>query len=229
MAEKSALPVNVGIIMDGNGRWAKKRLLPRSAGHDAGMKRIIKLVEYARESGVKYLTLYALSTENLSRPKEELEGLFTLFRKYFEDYAPKLIGENVGVRVIGDISALPADVADKISRVCSRSPSDAPFTVVFAVNYGSRAEIVRAANFAAELGGKVTEKSFAKLLYTADIPDPDLIIRTGGEIRLSNFLLWQAAYAELYFSDVLFPDFDNKQFNKALKEFSRRTRRFGKI
>lgn len=113
MTEKSALPVNVGIIMDGNGRWAKKRLLPRSAGHDAGMKRIIKLVEHAREAGVKYLTLYALSTENLSRPKEELEGLYSLFRKYFEDFAPKLIGENVAVRVIGDISALPEDVAEK--------------------------------------------------------------------------------------------------------------------
>ncbi len=229
MTEKSALPVNVGIIMDGNGRWAKKRLLPRSAGHDAGMKRIIKLVEHAREAGVKYLTLYALSTENLSRPKEELEGLYSLFRKYFEDFAPKLIGENVAVRVIGDISALPEDVAEKISRACSRLPKNAPFTVVFAVNYGSRAEIVRAANLAAELGGKITEQSFSRLLYTADMPDPDLIIRTGNEVRLSNFLLWQAAYAELYFTDVLFPDFDDKQFDKALKEFSRRTRRFGKI
>ena len=229
MTEKSALPVNVGIIMDGNGRWAKKRLLPRSAGHDAGMKRIIKLVEHAREAGVKYLTLYALSTENLSRPKEGLEGLYSLFRKYFEDFAPKLIGENVAVRVIGDISALPEDVAEKISRACSRSPKNAPFTVVFAVNYGSRAEIVRAANLAAELGGKITEQSFSRLLYTADMPDPDLIIRTGNEVRLSNFLLWQAAYAELYFTDVLFPDFDDKQFDKALKEFSRRTRRFGKI
>ena len=229
MTEKSALPVNVGIIMDGNGRWAKKRLLPRSAGHDAGMKRIIKLVEHAREAGVKYLTLYALSTENLSRPKEELEGLYSLFRKYFEDFAPKLIGENVAVRVIGDISALPEDVAEKISRACSRSPNNAPFTVVFAVNYGSRAEIVRAANLAAELGGKITEQSFSRLLYTADMPDPDLIIRTGNEVRLSNFLLWQAAYAELYFTDVLFPDFDDKQFDKALKEYSRRTRRYSKI
>ena len=229
MAEKNALPVNVGIIMDGNGRWAKKRLLPRSAGHDAGMKRIVKLVRHAREAGIKYLTLYALSTENLSRPQEELDGLFALFRKYFEVYAPKLLSENAAVRTIGDISALPQDVAEKIAQVCSRSPRDPDFTVVFAVNYGSRAEIVRAANFAAELGGKMTEEGFARLLYTSDIPDPDLIIRTGGEIRLSNFMLWQAAYAELYFTDVLFPDFTDKNFDRALKEFAGRTRRFGKV
>ncbi len=229
MAEKNALPVNVGIIMDGNGRWAKKRLLPRSAGHDAGMKRIVKLVRHAREAGIKYLTLYALSTENLSRPQEELDGLFALFRKYFEVYAPKLLSENAAVRTIGDISALPQDVAEKIAQVCSRSPRDPDFTVVFAVNYGSRAEIVRAANFAAELGGKMTEEGFARLLYTSDIPDPDLIIRTGGEIRLSNFMLWQAAYAELYFTDVLFPDFTDKHFDRALKEFAGRTRRFGKV
>ena len=229
MAEKNALPVNVGIIMDGNGRWAKKRLLPRSAGHDAGMKRIVKLVRHAREAGIKYLTLYALSTENLSRPQEELDGLFALCRKYFEVYAPKLLSENAAVRTIGDISALPQDVAEKIAQVCSRSPRDPDFTVVFAVNYGSRAEIVRAANFAAELGGKMTEEGFARLLYTSDIPDPDLIIRTGGEIRLSNFMLWQAAYAELYFTDVLFPDFTDKHFDRALKEFAGRTRRFGKV
>ena len=229
MAEKNALPVNVGIIMDGNGRWAKKRLLPRSAGHDAGMKRIVKLVRHAREAGIKYLTLYALSTENLSRPQEELDGLFALFRKYFEVYAPKLLSENAAVRTIGDISALPQDVAEKIAQVCSRSPRDPDFTVVFAVNYGSRAEIVRAANFAAELGGKMTEEGFARLLYTSDIPDPDLIIRTGGEIRLSNFMLWQAAYSELYFTDVLFPDFTDKHFDRALKEFAGRTRRFGKV
>ena len=229
MSEKSALPVNVGIIMDGNGRWAKKRLLPRSAGHDAGMKRIIKLVRHAREIGVKYLTLYALSTENLSRPKEELEGLYNLFRTYFEKYAPELLKENSAVKVIGDLSALPEDVAEKMRSICSRSPENPQFTVVFAVNYGSRAEIVRAANFACELGGKMTEQSFSRLLYTADMPDADFIIRTGGELRLSNFLLWQAAYAELYFTDVLFPDFTDKHFDKAIKDFCGRTRRFGKV
>lgn len=227
MADK--VPASVGIIMDGNGRWAKRRLLPRSAGHEAGMKRILGLVEHARARGVKYLTLYALSTENLSRPREELEGLYSLFRMYFEKYAPQLTAENSAVSVIGDLSALPQDVAEKMRTACARSPQNPDFTLVFAVNYGSRAEIVRAANFAAELGGNMTEQSFAKLLYTADIPDPDLIIRTGGELRLSNFLLWQSAYAELYFTDVLFPDFTAQRFDKAIEEFSRRSRRFGKV
>ncbi len=226
MADK--VPASVGIIMDGNGRWAKRRLLPRSAGHEAGMKRILGLVEHARARGVKYLTLYALSTENLSRPREELEGLYSLFRKYFAQYAPRLSGSGAAVKVIGDISVLPRDVRQSIEDVCSRSPAQADFTLVFAINYGSRAEIVRAANLAAGRGS-LTERDFAQLLYTADVPDPDLIIRTGGELRLSNFLLWQSAYAELYFSKVLFPDFDDRRLDEALKEYSRRNRRFGRV
>ena len=226
MADK--VPASVGIIMDGNGRWAKRRLLPRSAGHEAGMKRILGLVEHARSRGVKYLTLYALSTENLSRPREELEGLYSLFRKYFAQYAPRLSGSGAAVKVIGDISVLPRDVRQSIEDVCSRSPAQADFTLVFAINYGSRAEIVRAANLAAGRGS-LTERDFAQLLYTADVPDPDLIIRTGGELRLSNFLLWQSAYAELYFSKVLFPDFDDRRLDEALKEYSRRNRRFGRV
>ncbi len=230
MAENTvSVPASVGIIMDGNGRWAKKRLLPRSAGHDAGMKRIVKLVRHARDRGVRYLILYALSTENLSRPKEELDGLFSLFRRYFDEYAPGLVKENVAIRIIGDISVLPPDVREKMQRVCASSPEGARFTLVFAVNYGSRAEILRAANSAVERGEKVTEESFSRLLYTDGIPDPDFIIRTGREIRLSNFLLWQAAYSELYFTDVLFPDFNNARFDAALKEYSRRTRRFGRV
>lgn len=229
MIESGELPVNVGIIMDGNGRWAKKRLMPRSYGHDAGMKRIIRLCSHARDVGIKYLTLYALSTENLSRPREELEGLFTLFRKYFEEYAPKVVAEGSAIKVIGDISVLPQDVREKIELACSKSSPDPSFTLVIAINYGSRAEIVRAANLAVQRGQRVTEESFSQLLYTAGIPDPDLIIRTGREVRLSNFLLWQAAYAELYFSDVLFPDFDNSKFDRALKEYSARNRRFGKV
>ena len=226
MADK--VPASVGIIMDGNGRWAKRRLLPRSAGHEAGMKRILGLVEHARARGVKYLTLYALSTENLSLPREDLEGLYTLFRKYFAQYAPRLSGSGAAVKVIGDISVLPRDVRQSIEDVCSRSPVQADFTLVFAINYGSRAEIVRAANLAAGRGS-LTERDFAQLLYTADVPDPDLIIRTGGELRLSNFLLWQSAYAELYFSKVLFPDFDDRRLDEALKEYSRRNRRFGRV
>ena len=229
MAENKALPRNVGIIMDGNGRWAKRRLLPRSAGHDAGMKRIVKLVDSVRAAGIKYLTLYALSTENLSRPQEELDGLYVLFRRYFEEYAPRLVESDVEIRIIGDLSALPQDVAEKMTAVCARSKKDAAFHLVFAVNYGGRAEIVRAANLAAEMGGKVTEENFSRFLYTWGIPDPDMIIRTGGELRLSNFLLWQSAYSELYFTDTLFPDFDEKELGRALREYARRNRRFGRV
>ncbi|MCD8041145.1 MAG: di-trans,poly-cis-decaprenylcistransferase [Clostridia bacterium] len=228
MAEEN-LPVHVGIIMDGNGRWAKKRLLPRSSGHDAGMKRAIKLARHARDRGIKYLTLYALSTENLNRPKEELDGIYSLFRKYFGEYASQLAEENINMRIIGDISVLPADVQDKMLKACSRRNASPDITLVFAINYGSRAEIVRAANIAAERGKKVTEEDFTRLLYTGDIPDPDLIIRTGKEVRLSNFLLWQAAYAELYFTDILFPDFNNAAFDRALKDYSMRSRRYGNI
>ncbi len=230
MSEKNrAVPQSVGIIMDGNGRWAKRRLMPRSFGHDAGMKRIVKLVECARAAGIRYLTLFALSTENLARPREELEGLFGLFRKYFEEYAPKLVAEDVAIGVIGDLSALPADVSGKMLEVCARSKRDAAFRLVFAVNYGSRAEIVRAANLAVKAGGEVSEEGFSRLMYTCGVPDPDFIIRTGGELRLSNFLLWQSAYSELYFTKTLFPDFDERQFKRALKEYSRRNRRFGKV
>ena len=223
------LPVNLGIIMDGNGRWAKRRFLPRSLGHDAGMKRIVKLVDSVRAAGIKYLTLYALSTENLSRPQEELDGLYVLFRRYFEEYVPRLVESDVEIRIIGDLSALPQDVAEKMTAVCARSKKDAAFHLVFAVNYGGRAEIVRAANLAAEMGGKVTEENFSRFLYTRDIPDPDMIIRTGGELRLSNFLLWQSAYSELYFTDTLFPDFDEKELGRALREYARRNRRFGRV
>ncbi len=227
--KKGAVPECVGIIMDGNGRWARKRLMPRSAGHNAGMKRLLELVPHVRETGVKCLILYALSTENLSRPKDELEDLFGLFNRYFDEYAPELAGQDVAIRVIGDISALPADVRERMESVCALSGENKPFTLVFAVNYGSRAEIVRAADLAAKRGTEITEESFSQLLYTDGIPDPDLIIRTGREKRLSNFLLWQGAYAELYFTDVMFPDFGAAEFDAALKEFSERIRRFGKV
>lgn len=228
--EEKRLPGHVGIIMDGNGRWAKKRLMPRSVGHKAGMNRMIGLAERAQALGIRYLTVYALSTENLaSRPAEELDGLFGLLREYFEVNIKRLYAGGAGVKIIGDLSALPADIQMLLSEGEKNSPEDARFTMVFAINYGSRAEIVRAVNRAVEDGARVDEKSFSGLLYSGGIPDPDLIIRTGGEVRLSNFLLYQAAYSELYFTDVLFPDFSDKQLEKALKEYSLRERRFGKI
>lgn len=227
--ENSKIPAHVGLIMDGNGRWAKKRLLPRKAGHKAGMDAMIKLADYAKKRGVKYLTVYTLSTENLSRPEDELEGLFNLFRKYFKENVKKLYARNSAVKIIGDLSALPADVAEIVSLGEKNSPEGADFTLVFAINYGSRAEILRAVNLAVEGGKKLDEGEFSSLLYTGGIPSPDLIIRTGGEIRLSNFLMYQSAYSELYFTDVLFPDFDEKQFDKALQNYAARERRFGKI
>lgn len=215
--------------MDGNGRWAKRRLLPRNMGHKAGMDRMIGLAEHAKNAGIKYLTVYALSTENLSRPQEELEGLFGLLRKYFTTNVKKLYKQNAAVKIIGDLTKLPRDIADLLKEGEKNSPESADFTMVFAINYGSRSEIVGAVNRAVERGEKVDEKGLCSLMYTGSLPDPDLIIRTGGEMRLSNFLLYQSAYSELYFTDVLFPDFSDGELDKAIKEFACRERRFGKI
>lgn len=223
------IPRHIGLIMDGNGRWAKKRLMPRSYGHSAGMDAMIKIVDRAMDVGVKYLTVYALSTENLSRPKEELDGIYNLLRKYFSKNVQKLYLKGAGVKVIGDISVFPEDVKKLLTDGVNNSPRDGKFTLTFALNYGSRSEIVRAVNLAVERGEKTDEENFEKLLYTNELPDPDLIIRTGGEMRLSNFLAYQAAYAELYFTDVLFPDFDGEELEKAFNEYSGRERRFGKI
>lgn len=222
-------PLHVAVIMDGNGRWAKRRLLPRTVGHSAGMKAMIALAKRAKERGVKYFTVYALSSENLARPKDELEGIFNLIREYFTKNLKELYESNSAVKIIGDISALPRDCAKVLEDSQKNSPENADFTIIFAINYGSRPEIIRAVNTAVERGEKVDANSFSSLLYTDGIPDPDLVIRTGGEVRLSNFLLWQAAYAELYFTDVLFPDFTPKKLDKALDEYARRDRRFGKI
>ncbi len=227
--DKLNIPCHVAVIMDGNGRWAKKRLMPRTFGHNAGMNTMIAMARKAKAMGVRYLTVYALSTENLARPKEELEGLYSLFRRYFTKNVKDLYSEGAAVRVIGDISALPGDIVKLIEDGVNNSPADAQFFVILALNYGARSELTRAVNAAIARGESVTEDDISALLDTKDFPDPDLIIRTGGELRLSNFLLWQAAYTELYFTDVLFPDFDERQFEKAIVDFSRRTRRFGKI
>ncbi len=230
MGENIKIPLHVGLIMDGNGRWAKKRLLPRSAGHKAGMNRMIGLTEHAQERGVRYMTVYVLSTENLAgRPKDEIDGIFKLLREYFLSNVKKLYSKNARVKVIGDLSALPEDIVRLLEDGEKNSPEDAGFTLIFAINYGGRREIVSAVNRAVEGGKKLDESGFASLLYTAGIPDPDFIIRTGGEMRTSNFLTYQAAYAELYFTDVLFPDFSDGEFDKALKSFAARERRFGKI
>lgn len=229
MDEPTKIPVHVGLIMDGNGRWAKKRLMPRSVGHKAGMDALVALADAAADRGVEYLTVYTLSTENLARPQEEIEGLYNLIRGYFTGNVKKLYKRGAAVKVIGDLSVLPQDVQTLLRQGEENSPRGAGFTLVFAINYGSRSEILQAVNSAVESGKKLTAEQFGNLLYTGGIPDPDLIIRTGGELRLSNFLAYQAAYAELYFTDVLFPDFGEKEFDKALADYARRERRFGKL
>ncbi|MBQ7949272.1 MAG: di-trans,poly-cis-decaprenylcistransferase [Clostridia bacterium] len=222
------IPRHIAIIMDGNGRWAKKRMMPRSAGHKKGMERMIGLMERAFELGVQYITVYALSTENLKRPKEELDGLFDLFRNNFREAFGKVCEKGVRLRALGDVSLLPEDIVQVLRESEKETAKYEGRGINIAVCYGARDEIVHAVNAAVEKGEKVTEESFAQLLYTKDVPDPDLIIRTGKEVRLSNFLLYQAAYAELYFSDKMFPEFSDKDLDKAIVNYSKRTRRFGK-
>lgn len=222
------LPKHIALIMDGNGRWAKKRLMPRSFGHKKGMERMIGLMEHAFDLGVDYITVYALSTENLKRPQEELNGLYDLIRNHFAQYMERICARGVRLRVIGDTSLLPDDVQKILTDSQAKTEKYSGKGVNVALCYGARAEIVRAANLAVERGEKLTEESFSSLLYTGGQPDPDLIIRTGKEVRLSNFLLWQAAYAELYFSDKMFPEFSDKDLEKAIEWYGARVRRFGK-
>ncbi len=222
------LPAHIAIIMDGNGRWAKKRLMPRSAGHRAGMKRMIGLSEHIFDRGVRYCTLFALSTENLSRSKEELDGLFALLREYFPENAEILRKKNIKLRVIGDRSLLPSDIVDVIEAGERRTAGGTRGTLVLAIGYGGRQDILAAVNAAVRAGKEVTMEEFSSMLSEGDLPEPDLLIRTGKELRISNFLLWQSAYSELYFTDVLFPDFSDKELDKAIEAYSRRERRFGK-
>ena len=222
------LPKHIALIMDGNGRWAKKHFMPRSFGHKKGMERMIGLMEHAFDLGVDYITVYALSTENLKRPQEELNGLFDLIRNHFAEYMERICARGVRLRVIGDTSLLPPDVQKILTDSERKTEKYQGRGVNVALCYGARAEIVRAANRAIELGEKLTEEGFSSLLYTGGQPDPDLIIRTGKEVRLSNFLLWQAAYAELYFSDKMFPEFSDKDLDGAIKWYGKRVRRFGK-
>ena len=225
---ETKLPRHIAIIMDGNGRWAKKRLMPRSFGHKQGMERMIGLLEHAFDLGVDYVTVYALSTENLNRPKEELAGLYDLIRKHFKVYMERVCARGVQLRIIGDIFPLPADVQTIVREAEAETAQFSGKGINVALCYGSRAELVRAVNLAVERGEKVTEESLSALLYTAGQPDPDLLIRTGKEVRLSNFLLYQCAYAELYFSDKMFPEFSDTDLEEAIAWYSARTRRFGK-
>ncbi len=227
--EEARLPRHVAVIMDGNGRWAKKRLLPRSAGHKAGVKRMLSLVDQMFRRGIKYVTLYALSAENLARPQEELNELFSLLRAYFAENVQKLKAQEIRLSVIGDRSLLPADIVQAIEAGERDTLNCGKGRLILAIAYGGRQEIVRAVNAAVAAGKQVTAEAFSALLNTAEIPDPDLMIRTGRETRISNFLLWQAAYTELYFSEKMFPEFSEKDLDAALRDYASRERRFGRV
>jgi len=234
LAEGSRVPRHVAIIMDGNGRWAQQRGLPRVAGHRAGAEAVRRALQAAADNGVEVLTLYAFSSENWRRSDEEISDLTTLMRFYLERELKTLEKERIRIKLIGDYSAFGKDLVERLERAVERTASNDRLTLVVALNYGSRAEIAGAARkLAAKVAGgeidasSIDEEAIAAQLQTAKLPELDLLIRTWGEIRLSNFLLWQAAYAELLFLDLLWPDFDEQSFSGALEAFAQRQRRFG--
>ena len=230
--KRDALPRHVGVIMDGNGRWAKKRLLPRSAGHRAGMEALRGIVRFSHSAGIEALTVYAFSTENWKRPRAEIDALFALLEEYFYKEIDELDANGVCIRIIGDGSAFTGKLGEILNTAVTRTAKNSGLCFNIALNYGGRAEIVHAVNALINDGataGGVSEEALEEKLYTAGLPELDLIIRTAGEQRLSNFLLWQAAYAEFVFTDTLFPDFSNEVYAECLNEFARRTRRFGKV
>jgi undecaprenyl diphosphate synthase len=230
------IPTHIGIIMDGNGRWAKKRGLPRTAGHRAGTDATRKIVRACGELGVKYLTIYVFSAENWGRPRKEVCMLMDLLVEMTRKEIRELNKNNVRLHAIGNLMMLPQKTREELLAGIEATKNNTGLNLILAVSYGGRVEIIDAVKKFAQdaiknpqIVNKLTEESFKKYLYTAEFPDPDLIIRTGGEKRISNFLLWQSAYAELYITDVLWPDFDKKCLEEAIVDFNKRERRFGKI
>ncbi|MDD3186021.1 MAG: isoprenyl transferase [Anaerostipes sp.] len=234
--EQLNVPNHIAIILDGNGRWAKKRHLPRNVGHAQGSKTVEKIIEDAHNLGVKYLTVYAFSTENWTRPQDEVDALMKLLRDYLKTCIKRANKNNMRVRVIGDITRLDQDLRDKIEELEEVSKTNTGINFSIALNYGSRDEMIRATKAMYQdlqkgilSEDEITETTYEKYLDTKDLPDPDLLIRTSGEERLSNFLLWQLAYTEFYFTDVLWPDFNKKELKKAIEYYNGRDRRFGGI
>lgn len=230
----SDTPRHVAIIMDGNGRWAARRNKPRSAGHQAGAEPVRAVMTAAKKAGVKYLTLYAFSTENWGRPEEEVRGLFELLLKYLKSELEELIDSGVKLQAIGDIDSLPPLAREALIAAMDMTKGGTDLTLTLALSYGSRSELVRAAGLLAREAAEgrlrpedINEEALSAALWTAGTPDPDLLIRTGGDRRLSNFLLWQCAYAEFYFTPTLWPDFGEDDFKAALADFAARERRFG--
>lgn len=229
---KGALPQHVGIIMDGNGRWATKRLMPRPVGHRAGLEALHVIVRESHRLGIKALSVYAFSTENWKRPLQEVSTLFSLLTEYFEKEISELHANNVKIIVLGDLDSMPEKVRKAMNSAIERTKDNSGLRFCIALNYGGRAEITRAVRRIAESGCRaedVDEELISSNLYTSGLPELDLVIRTAGEQRLSNFLLWQAAYAEFVFTKVLWPDFHPEEYRRCIIEFMKRTRRFGKV
>lgn len=231
-----SLPQHVAIIMDGNGRWAKERILPRIAGHRQGARTLKELLRCCKDWGIKALTAYAFSTENWRRPTEEVDFLMLLFERLLRQELAQMHREGVRISFIGDLSDLPKSLQTEMQHSMGETANNQAIHFTVAVNYGSRNEIVKACRQLSELVQRgeinpqeINESLVTKYLYTADIPEPDLLIRTSGEMRLSNFLLWQMAYTEMYFTDILWPDFDRVAFHQALLSYQKRDRRFGQV
>ena len=230
-AVERPLPTHIAIIMDGNGRWAKKRGMPRSAGHVAGAKTFKNIARYCNKIGLKYLTVYAFSTENWKRPQDEVNGIMNLLRDYLKD-AENFKDENIRVRFIGDLEPLADDIKAIIEKNEKGSADATGLNLNIDINYGGRDEITKAVKNIVASGisaDSITEDTISQNLYTKGMPDPDFIIRPSGEYRLSNYLIWQSAYAEYWFSDVLWPDFTPKHLEQAIEEFNKRNRRFGGV
>jgi undecaprenyl diphosphate synthase len=228
------LPRHIAIIMDGNGRWAKSRMLPRTAGHKKGADALKRVLDSCRDSGIEFLTIYAFSSENWKRPMEEIQDLMSLLRHYLENELEELHRNKVRLRFIGDLMQLDKDTHAMVEDAMKLTAANRDFNLTVALSYGARQEMVRALkkiSARVEAGvlkpSDITEQTITEALDTSDLPEPDLLIRTGGEQRLSNFLLWQSAYTEFYFTDLLWPDFDNAHFNEALQEYAGRERRYG--
>ncbi len=232
---KEKLPVHIGFIMDGNGRWAKKRNLPRKAGHREGAETFRRIVKYCKKIGIKYVTFYAFSTENWKRPEDEVNALMKLFDGYLDE-VKEYTKENIRLIFLGDKSAFSSEMAQKMVDIEEYSKNFDSMTLMLAMNYGGRDDIVYASRKLADMVAKkeitvndIDEKMLSAMLYTKGLPDVDLLIRPSGEMRISNFLIWQSAYAELYFTDVLWPDFSSKELDKAIEEYASRNRRFGGV
>ncbi len=223
-------PNHVALILDGNGRWATKRHLPRTVGHQAGIEAVKKAVDAGQELGIKILSFFAFSTENWKRDKEEVDGIFKILKNYIKENEEEYLQKNLKLVTMGDLTKLPMGLCEDIESLKEKTKNNSGMIVNIGLNYGGRDELVRAFNrLAADGKTEISEADIKNELYTADLPDPDLIVRTSGEQRLSNFMLYQSAYSELYFPKVLWPDFRKKHLLKAIKEFGKRNRRFGNV